>query len=405
MNQIKNSAKIFYSFTVECLSAISVGCCENIQTDHDIIRYSDNKPYIPSSTITGCLFAKQSKAKELYSIGTTERYSPLFVSDGVFNEYPDISFRDGNKLDYNSKTSLKTAVFNYETIEKGAYFSFFVEYTLIEGLDVCIEDIENDVLEICSKVNNGFYRIGFKQNRGLGKLKIVELKEKIFNFKNLEKDNVDEYLQFCKDIDATLDKCKMDNITEFIEEGKKLEIESITAELKPISLLNIKTKSRLKENTDTKALTLINNDKVAVIPGSSLNGALRAYAYKLAKKDHKEDLFRNSKNEDFNTRYVIDDLYIEGQLIKKQRTKINRFTGGADNSALFDEQVFMPKSLIDQNIKPVKFKISFYNDIDSEAKKYLRKSVEALCAGLIAIGAETSIGYGLFEGEIIDGGK
>ncbi len=401
MNQIKNKAKLFYSFTLECLSPISIGNGENIETDHDVIRYSDNKPYIPASTISGCLFGKQTNAKKLYSIGSTDGYSPLFVSDGIFDEDYFVYYRDGNKLDYNTKNSLNTAVFDYEIIEKGTNFSFFIEYTINDEIDVDIDSVRSDILDICSKINNGFYRIGFKQNRGLGKLKVISLKEKVFDFSNF---NLDEYLKFSKDINVTLDKCNMNDITNSIKESKS-EMESITAMLRPVSLINIKTKSRLKEKTDTKSLTLINNENVAVVPGSSLNGAIRAYAYKLAKKDHKEELFRDSNNNDSNTRYVIDDLYIEGHLITKQRTRINRFTGGADDGALFDEQVFMPKALIDSTAEKIRFNISFYKDIDSEAKKYLIKSVEALCNGLIAVGAETSIGYGIFEGEIINGGE
>lgn len=401
MKQIKNNAKLFYSFAIKCLSPISVGNGNDFQTDHDIIRYSDNKPYIPASTITGCLFAKQPCAKKLYSIGISDCYSPLFVSDGIFNDDYCTYYRDGNKLDYNVKTSLKMAVFDYETVEKGTCFSFFIEYTINEEIDVVIEDVRTDILEICSKLNNGLYRIGFKQNRGLGKLQVITLREKVFNFDNF---NLDEYLTFSKDINVTLDKCNMTDITNLIKNVKN-EMESITAILKPISLINIKTKSRLKEKTDTKALTLVNNDKVAVVPGSSLNGTLRAYAYKLAKKEHKEYLFRDDLKNDINTRYVIDDLYIEGHLIVKQRTRINRFTGGADDQALFDEQVFMPNSLIDSNAQSIKFNISFYKDIDEEAKKYLIEAVKALCNGLIAVGAETSIGYGLFEGKIIKEGE
>ena len=183
MNKIKNKAKLFYSFTIKCLSPISVGNGEDIETDHDIIRYSNNQPYIPASTISGVFFSKQSNARRLYSIGSTKDFSPLFISDGVFiGDYVESS-RDGNKLDYNIKTSLNTAVFNYETIEKGASFSFFIEYTLINDID--INDIRNDILEISSKINNGLYRIGFKQNRGLGKLEVTSLKEKIFEFNNL----------------------------------------------------------------------------------------------------------------------------------------------------------------------------------------------------------------------------
>lgn len=401
MNQIKNRAKLFYSFSLECLSPISVGNGENFETDHDVIRYSDNRPYIPASTISGCLFGKQANAKKLYSIGTTDGYSSLFVSDGIFEEDYFVYYRDGNKLDYNTKTSLNTAVYNYETIEKGAYFSFFIEYTINDEIDVDINIVRNDILDICSKINNGFYRIGFKQNRGLGKLKVISLKEKVFDFSNF---NLNEYLQFSKDLNVTLDKCNMIDITNSIKEFK-IEMESITALLRPVSLINIKTQSRLKEKTDTTALTLTNNNNIAVVPGASLNGALRAYAYKLAKKDHKEELFRDSNNNDTNTRYVIDDLYIEGNLIAKQRTRINRFTGGADDGALFDEQVFIPKALVDNTAEKIRFNISFYKDIDSEAKKYLIKAVEALCNGFIALGAETSIGYGIFEGEIINGGK
>ncbi len=407
MNQLSNKSKLFYSFTLELKSPISVGNGDDIMTDHDIIRYhsGSKEVYIPATTIAGCLFSKQNKANNLYSIGDTSSYSPLFVSDGNFTNDNIESFigkRDGNKLDYITKTSLNTAVYNYQIVEKGAKFNFFIEYTIKENSNTTTLEVREDILEICSKINNGLYRIGFKQNRGLGRLKVESIKEKIFDFKD-SNFNLAEYIKFLNNASIKLDENLMKDITSQIKEVED-ERDTIIKKIRPVSLINIKTSSRLKEKTDTKALTLINNNKVAVIPGSSINGALRAYAYKLAKKDKKEaSLFRDSANNDLNTNYVVDDLYIEGHLMVKQRTRINRFTGGADDKALFDEQVFVPKHLFDKEAKTLELRISFYNDIDEEAKHYLKKAVDALCNGMIALGAESNIGYGIFE-EVLEGG-
>lgn len=408
MNQNKNKCKLFYSFEVECLSPISVGNGDNEITEHDVIRYFDGSYYLPASTLAGCLFSRQKDSKRLYSIGFTKEYmfSPLFVSDGVFNKDTHITKRDGNKLDYDTKTALNTAVFNYEALEKGSIFEFFIEYTLKDDSSITKEEIRKDILEISSKINEGIYRIGFKQNRGLGKLKIKSLKERMFDFDNANF-KLDEYMSFLSKSNQKLDKSYLKDITNEIKVIQD-ERDCIIAELRPVSLINIRTKSRLDGETDTCALTLINNKNIAVIPGSSINGALRSYAYKLAKKDHADvNIFRDLNKEDIenSTRYIIDDLYIKGKLIKRQRTSVNRITGGADNTALFDSQIFMPNHLMINEEQPVKLKITFYDDCDSEVKKYMTLALEGLCNGNVALGGETSIGYGIFEGKIIEGGK
>ncbi len=394
MNEEKNKFKLFYSFNIKCESPISVGNGDNINTEHDVILYSDNTPYVPASTLAGCLFSRSTKALSLYSIGSTEGFSPLFVSDGIFEE-AKLSKRDGNKLDYENKVSLDTAVFDYETVEKDSIFTFFVEYTAKKSSEVTKEEVQKDIINICSNINNGLYRLGFKQNRGLGKLKVVKLYEKYFDFSNFI---LDDYLNFLDKSTSKLVTSDMDDITNQIKELEDSR-EKIIAKLRPVSLINIRCASRLKEKADTISLTL--NDKCAVVPGSSLNGALRSYAYKLANKEGKQGLFRDENKCDVldSTKYVIEDLYIKGHLITKQRTRINRFTGGTDNQALFDEQVFMPDSLINGK-DTVEFKITFLPGMNPIAKVYIKKAVEALCKGLVAVGGGTSIGYGIFEGSI-----
>ncbi len=394
MNEEKNKFKLFYSFKIKCESPISIGNGDNINTEHDVILYSDNTPYVPASTLAGCLFSRSNKALSLYSIGSTEGFSPLFVSDGIFEE-AKLSKRDGNKLDYENKVSLDTAVFDYETVEKDSIFTFFVEYTAKKSSEVTKEEVQKDIINICSNINNGLYRLGFKQNRGLGKLKVVKLYEKYFDFSNFI---LDDYLNFLDKSTSKLVTSDMDDITNQIKELEDSR-EKIIAKLRPVSLINIRCASRLKEKADTISLTL--NDKCAVVPGTSLNGALRSYAYKLATKEGKQGLFRDKNKCDVldSTRYVIEDLYIKGHLITKQRNRINRFTGGTDNQALFDEQVFMPDSLINGK-DTVEFKITFLPGMNPDAKVYMKKAVEALCKGLVAVGGGTSIGYGIFEGSI-----
>ncbi len=394
MNEEKNKFKLFYSFKIKCESPISIGNGDNINTEHDVILYSDNTPYVPASTLAGCLFSKSNKALSLYSIGSTEGFSPLFVSDGIFEE-AKLSKRDGNKLDYENKVSLDTAVFDYETVEKDSIFTFFVEYTAKKSSEVTKEEVQKDIINICSNINNGLYRLGFKQNRGLGKLKVVKLYEKYFDFSNFI---LDDYLIFLDKSGSKLVTSDMDDITNQIKELEDSR-EKIIAKLRPVSLINIRCASRLKEKTDTISLTL--NDKCAVVPGTSLNGALRSYAYKLANKEGEQGLFRDENKCDVldSTKYVIEDLYIKGHLITKQRNRINRFTGGTDNQALFDEQVFMPDGLINGK-DTVEFKITFLPGMNPIAKVYMKKAVEALCKGLVAVGGGTSIGYGIFEGSI-----
>lgn len=412
MNQSKIYGKAFYAFYLNCDSPVSVGYGDSINTDHDVVIDDEGTPYIPASSIAGSFFGNQKNAAKLYKIlngdvsEANPNESPLFVSDGIFEPNTKITKRDGNKLSYIEKQALGTAKFDYEGVEKNSKFTFFIEYKF-KDLNTSFKDIENDILDIVGKINEGIYRLGFKQNRGFGKLSVIKIYKKEFDYNKL---NLDKYLSFLEKSNQKLDisnmevlydaKTNKNILPEVIDNRKK-----IVAQLKPISIINIRTYSKLSGETDTKALTLAGNDNVAVIPASTINGALRSFAYKEALKEHDEGLFRDESNNDYSTNYQINDLYIEGELQKRQRTSINRFTGGAKNNALFDSMVFIPKHLIDDSKAALELIITFdfYDFNDEKNQKvygYLKKTVEALCSGMLALGGETSIGYGIFNGKI-----
>jgi CRISPR/Cas system CSM-associated protein Csm4 (group 5 of RAMP superfamily) len=89
-----------------------------------------------------------------------------------------------------------------------------------------------------------------------------------------------------------------------------------------------------------------------------------------------------SKNKPFNK----DDVKIFDHV------KIDRFTGGAIDSALYNEKVIAHNDTW-------KIEIILAKDIDDEnIKKAFEKTLNDLCNGLLPLGGKVNRGYGIFEG-------
>jgi CRISPR/Cas system CSM-associated protein Csm3 (group 7 of RAMP superfamily) len=159
-------------------------------------------------------------------------------------------------------------------------------------------------------------------------------------------------------------------------------------------------------------------EDVWIIPGSSVKGALvhrtRFHANRLAgnfidardpEKDAQvtaqlDDLFGTIKGKSGDGqpgRIFIDDIYLPKTSVPladvQNHVAINPFTGGAKDSALFDDQPLRPgDDLIPLSVQASK-------NLTAEQTKPLIEALRDLCAGRLNLGGHASRGYGCFTAE------
>lgn len=98
------------------------------------------------------------------------------------NEKPRFGYRDGIGIDRDTGSSRDGAKYNYEIVEAGSKFDF---YMLADNLEIKQEKLFNLIIKL---LEDGEISVGGKTSRGLGQ---VILKNK--NIKLINKDNLAEY--------------------------------------------------------------------------------------------------------------------------------------------------------------------------------------------------------------------
>ncbi len=406
-------AKAIYRFEAKLDSPLSLGGSSSYYTDHDIIRRGqDNAPFLPGSSLAGPIrsFAIARFGKEAsFFEAKGDKASPFLVSDGEFLSETHLSSRDGiaikgydNEKGVFEKTPKDTAKYDYEILDRGSAFVFYLEVTLREhyqedfalsgsSLENDLKTVEEQVKTIASGFSSHAIRLGFKKNRGLGCIQVTSLKGRSFYG-----DSLKDYL--------TYEENSLAEIPFEKEDGSPLiHISCPSSLLGAISIKNYSADPSLSYDF-TQIMT--HDKKGAVLPGSSLCGALRHQMDRIQKElgTHLDlsELFgnMNGKAGAFASKVNVEEAVFEGgHTFESTRTALDRISGSALNRALFTQNVY------------VKGKSTLTLSVRKEEKLnphvgLLLLALLDLSKGYLALGGSTSIGYGTLEGEIyVDGEK
>lgn len=166
--------------------------------------------------------------------------------------------------------------------------------------------------------------------------------------------------------------------------------------------------------TQTKAHLEI---KKAVVPASAVKGALAhrfAYHYRcltgqfLTHTDQLsevetnnlqlegvQELFGFASDGDVATgaagKLLLDDIYLDSPVTARQtHNKIDHFTGGVINGALFEEEYFWQTPLV------LSLRILQADSLSSQSREALKRTLDDLCEGFLPLGAGSSRGLGVF---------
>ncbi|RXJ95766.1 CRISPR-associated protein [Arcobacter sp. AHV-9/2010] len=314
--------------------------------------------------------------------------------------FTDLPQREHNAMNDKGVT-IKNAKFDEEVIFKGTQFKFSIEM-----IDSNIDEFKN-VLNLLSK--NSF-RIGGGSSKGFGQIEVLEITYDEFDV------NSDEYIELSSSLNMKLSKTY--EIKEFDDKKYKKYKLILTpddffmfgsgfgdkdADMTPVYEKTVDYKN--KKLSENKIL----------IPASSVKGAIShrtTYHYNLINKNFikennenkaevVEAIFgakKDKKTDGFKGNILISDVYLEKDVQEKdtkvfEHVSIDRFTGGAIDSALFQEKTVASCESFTLEILLNKEKIK-----DEVAIKAFENALKDITNGMLPLGGATTKGHGVFNG-------
>lgn len=381
----------YFNIVFRLASPLAIGSGENANSDSDIILDSRSKPTIPATAFAGVfrhylgmqgqndVFGYVNGSKSLES--KLRLYDAQLISDDSFT-----TVRDSVKL--KNKVGVKGAKFDLEAVETGIEFA-----TVIELNDA--DEAETDILDALSAIDAGFLRIGSKNSRGYGQLKVVSLKKAEFDLP----DDRAEWLNFdgFDADDKHYKECTLPNIAD--------SFAAIKMKLKQNGAISIRSYT-VKNAADIGSADFIQlslKNGTPVIPGTSWAGAFRDHFRSLANDTSGEltdELFgyvdEKTKDQKKSLIYFSESEISGGEMKVITRNSIDRFTAGTKDGALYTEKTCYNGSC--------ELEIFINKNDLTDAEKNIALICAAICdldKGYLAVGGLTSVGRGIFTVESI----
>ena len=397
-------------------SPLVLGCGEESNSDKDISRDWYGKVFIPASGIAGptrhyldsILEDDKDQEHELIRqiFGEREkdsRQSLITFYDGDNMEKCVVNIRDGVAIDYFTKTAKDNAKYNYEIMEPGASCRFRIELTIRgnkdKNNDEMVSKFENILFLVLEGSTNGKIRIGAKTARGFGEIELIETK--ILKLNMVKAEYRDKWLNFDWE-DFKEGNLHLNNLTNSLKTIQNTTYISVKF-LIPYSML-IRAPN---PNPSEEDVAHLSSNGEPVVSGTSWVGALRNAIIQVAReldkieqvKEIMEPLFgyvkTREKEPNYNIRAQKSRLFVNESDIEKSiplnytRNKIDRFTGGAVDTALFTEKAIF-KGNVELNI--------WIKDAKEYEKGLVLLGIKELWHGLQPIGGGSNIGRGILKG-------
>lgn len=424
-------------------SPLLIGSGEEEKTNMDMLVTKGGKPFIPGSAMAGVLrnYMEECDAKDMFgdSGWTNEQegelssdaplpdyQSRVFVYDSVLENGRLVS-RDGIRLK-EDKTCELTSKYDMQAVEPGAKFVLRLEVLVRErekekykGVSEAFRHDLELLKECLYGMKNGSLRLGAKTTRGFGAVDVTGVVYRTFFMENKE-----EFKQWL-DWDWNREKG--------FEQGRVVELDKLQPRhlvkehcLKvPLKITNtilvrkynMFADEKTGEKTDKKKThgedygQLALNDGTAVLPGSSIAGAVRSYVAELVQgigelsdwheaQRALEPFFgtwqeeqRKAQEPSIASRICFDETYINGgERLFIVRNAVDRFTGGSAASALYEESVWAGGNV------ELKFRWRESGLLEQEKKALIGMllwAVFGLQNGFLPLGGETGVGRGIFE--------
>lgn len=431
-NSARIIKKIIFNIPMQTYSPlrISSGVDDGI-TDILVLKDKKGKAFIPGTSITGVLRAKMSNiygdraVDRLFgSIDDDGNQSMINISDIVL-ENAKIINRDGIKIDSFTGVSKQGAKFDFEAIDKGATGDLYIEVTLRESClseqnkpnisyrkehkDFAMNgDVYGELTATIADILTEGINVGSLTTKGYGKIKSKEpVKMYVFDFKNPQ--GAMKWWQYLNEgILQDVAYTGNNSVTVVSEEDFVMQMEFALTSSMIIRDYDVDTDD---EKEKISAVQMKSGEDF-VIPATSIKGVLKSRACKILMnlnhhdEQEAEDFLDklmgretdNKEDKGQKSRLYIDEVYIRPNILhskKQSRNRIDRFTGGTIDSALFTDK---PIWQTDKSKATIAINLQVQNCDEKEAGLMLLV-MKDLWLGDLAIGGNKAIGKGVLKGK------
>lgn len=403
----KITGRLFFKCNLKNITALALSNGEDEYSDADILRDSQGKPVIPATAFIGALKAfAEANYSSLYNestfaylfgyAGNKGKYgiqAHLIIDDLICISEYKTNIRDGVKINSKTNLAIDQGKYDFEILEQGSFFSLKGEITYRQGFDSDKVDVILQFIQYVLK--SGKFQVGGFTSNGFGQLK---LEGDISSTGILQNQ---EYIRFISNPDSFEFNHKIEN--------KKFQSETNESvfifKLKPTTPLFIGGGEIYAKNADDASLKSIGK---YVLSAKSLKGALRHHAFRIANTVHGESIAHRICNDIFGNRpkeekekikltksrfWTSDGIIInEGDIKSQSQVSIDRFTGGAMESALFSTEPVWPT---DSTYVDIEWRISK----NPEHIGLLLLVARDLITEMLPVGGDKAIGRGRFKAE------
>ena len=426
---------------------------KDIKTDSVVAKDINELPYIPATTLAGLIRHSLPEELQEYWMGFQKKKdgegSRIMLSEGKILS-ADGNPIDGLNLDEDAVTRLchelpirqhvrinqqgtavKNGKFDEEIVPKGVRFCFEIEL-------MAEKDKPGIMDTILSIIQSDGFRIGSGSRSGFGKIEVVGILRRDLDL------CVPNELELYLGKSASLAKAWEGYRLYTPSETKVSDYILYTLELRPVDFMFFGSgfgdersdMTFVREPVITwekgKA-TIVEQERVILIPASSVKGALAhrtAYHYNrlegvFADKKTAEELEKNTGKENKAVKTLFGSEgdrkgknkqrgnILFSDVIEKQEAslekkvlnhvKIDRFTGGAVDGALFSEEVlYAPGKIFNLELMLRKTAV---DEKDGKIVKAFEAALTDLCRGYLALGGGVNRGNGTFKGKLNKNGE
>lgn len=368
--------------------------------DMALVRDADGNPFIPGSSIAGASrsyltkrLGETNKVSSLFGGGGDNGYmSSIIVRDARLcdDHYKKVTIsRDGIVIDSRTGTAMDNKKFIMEAVDAGRKFELEFELILRDG----DEDLEDYFYFLLKAFQGGDIRLGARTRRGYGRGEVSA-----WDVRALSMNRHDHVMAWLKgdpwDIDFAVVHLPIEDPIYDNRSWFKVRID-----------LSLKTSLLIRGNVEepnAPDVIHVHSNGNPVIPGPSIAGAMRNRALRIVNtlniaEGKMEILFGPMEGEGkelWSSKLIIEEARLKGvKFMAQARVAIDRFTGGALHSALFDEAAVWPE----KKGPHLSLELSIEEPEDDEIGLLLLL-IKDLYLGDLPIGGGIGIGRGVFIG-------
>jgi CRISPR/Cas system CSM-associated protein Csm3 (group 7 of RAMP superfamily) len=339
--------------------------------------------------------------------GSESAQSWLIVDDAL-GKSPGVELRDGVRLDHETRTAQDKKKYDLELLQAGTSFDLSFELLLSEENDD--ESLLRSLALALRGLERGEIGLGMRKRRGLGSCRVTSWS--VRRYRMTQPQELVAWLE--DDRDKTREGMEIVQLLEVdvqeIDDARRTF--NLDAEMRLTSSLLIRSSAGGPEAPDMVHLRSPRpgkEDPVPVLTGTSLGGAVRARALRIAKTLLPEEdegeraqalvdgmfgpLIDGADDVPAGSRVITYETPVTGRTDRvQQRVKIDRFTGGAYPQALFAQQ-----PLFGSDASHVNVRLALLDPQEAEIGLLLLV-LKDLWTGDLALGGEQSVGRGLLAG-------